>query len=107
MKIQSPAANFFNNTQQTGNKLLEQLATGKKVNSAADDAAALQIIDRLTSQQDGYGQAVRNAYDGISYSQVTESSLSGVNDAVSRIRELSLQAGNGALSDNDRAALQE
>ena len=49
MKIQSPAANFFNNTQQTGNKLLEQLATGKKVNSAADDAAALQIIDRLTS----------------------------------------------------------
>jgi len=97
----------LNQTQQTSNKLAEQLATGKKVNSAADDAAALQIIDRLTSQQDGYGQAVRNAYDGISYSQVTESSLSGVNDAVSRIRELSLQAGNGALSDNDRASLQE
>ncbi|MGS0534973.1 flagellin N-terminal helical domain-containing protein [Pseudoalteromonas sp. SaAl2] len=107
MKIQSPNTSLLSQTQQTSNKLAEQLATGKKVNSAADDAAALQIIDRLTSQQDGYGQAVRNAYDGISYAQVTESSLSGVNDAVSRIRELSIQAGNGALSDSDRAALQE
>lgn len=107
MKIQSPSTSFLNQTQQTSNKLAEQLATGKKVNSAADDAAALQIIDRLTSQQDGYSQAINNAYDGISYSQVTESNLSGVNDAVSRIRELSIQAGNGALTDNDRAALQE
>lgn len=107
MKIQSPATSFLNQTQQTSNKLAEQLATGKKVNSAADDAAALQIIDRLTSQQDGYSQAVNNAYDGISYSQATESNLSGVNDAVSRIRELSIQAGNGALNDSDRASLQE
>ncbi|WP_404338905.1 flagellin [Pseudoalteromonas mariniglutinosa] len=107
MKIQSPSINILNQSQQTSEKLSEQLATGKKVNSAADDAAALQIIDRLTSQQDGYGQAMRNAYDGISYSQVTESSLSGVNDAVSRIRELSIQAGSGALTDSDRAALQE
>ncbi len=107
MKIQSPSTSFLNQTQQAGNKLAEQLATGKKINSAADAAAALQIIDRLTSQQDGYGQAVSNAYDGISYSQATESNLSGVNDAVSRIRELSIQAGNGALTDNDRAALQE
>jgi flagellin len=89
------------------NQLDKSLASGKKINSAADNAAALQIIDRLTSQQDGYGQAVSNAYDGISYSQVTESNLSGVNDAVSRIRELSIQAGNGALNDSDRSALQE
>lgn len=107
MKIQSPPTSFLNQTQQTSNKLAEQLATGKKVNSAADDSAALQIIDRLTSQQNGYSQAIRNANDGISYSQVIESNLSGVNDAVSRIRELSIQAGNGALTDNDRAALQE
>lgn len=106
MKIDN-SSSFVNQTQQTSNKLAEQLATGKKVNSAADDAAALQIIDRLTSQQDGYGQAVRNAYDGISYSQTAESNLSGVNDAVSRIRELSIQAGNGALNDSDRSALQE
>lgn len=107
MKIQSPSANFLNQTQQTSNKLAEQLATGKKVNSAADDAAALQIIDRLTSQQNGFSQALNNAYDGISYTQVSEASLSGVNDAVTRIQELSVQAGNGALTDNDRAALQE
>ena len=107
MKIQSASANFLNQTQQTNNKLAEQLATGKKVNSAADDAAALQIIDRLTSQQNGFSQAVSNAYNGISYTQVSEASLSGVNDAVTRIQELSVQAGNGALTDNDRASLQE
>ena len=107
MKIQSASDNFLNQTQQTNNKLAEQLTTGKKVNTAADDAAALQIIDRLTSQQNGFSQAVSNAYDGISYTQVSEANLSGVNDAVSRIQELSIQAGNGALTDNDRAALQE
>ena len=107
MKIQSTSPSFLNQTQQTSNKLLEQLATGKKVNSAADDAAALQIIDRLTSQLDNTSQAVSNAYDGISYSQAAESNLSNVNDAVSRIKELSIQAGNGALNDSDRSALQE
>lgn len=106
MKIDN-SSSFLSQTQQTSINLAEQLASGKKVDSAADDAAALQIIDRLTSQQDGYGQAISNAYDGISYSQVTDSNLSGVNDAVSRIRELSIQAGNGALNDSDRAALQE
>lgn len=107
MKIQSPSFNAFNRTEQVGNKLNQQLATGKKVNSAADDAAALQIINRLNSQQEGYNQSVRNAYDGISYSQTADSALSGVNDAVSRIRELSIQSGNGALTDSDRQALQD
>ncbi len=106
MKIDN-SNSFLNQTQQTANKLAEQLATGKKVNTAADDTAALQIIDRLTSQQNGFSQAVNNAYDGISYSQVSEANLSGVNDAVSRIQELSIQAGNGALTDSDRFALQE
>ncbi|RJE75770.1 flagellin [Pseudoalteromonas sp. MSK9-3] len=107
MKIQSPSFNAFNRTEQVGNKLNQQLATGQKVNSAADDAAALQIINRLNSQQEGYNQSVRNAYDGISYSQTADSALSGVNDAVSRIRELSIQSGNGALTDSDRQALQD
>ncbi|MCO7190021.1 MULTISPECIES: flagellin [unclassified Pseudoalteromonas] len=107
MQIKSQSNSFFNQVDQTNNKLNQQLASGKKVNSAADDAAALQIINRLTSQQEGYNQSIRNAYDGISYSQTTESALSGVNDAVSRIRELSLQAGSGALTDSDRQALQE
>ncbi|MBD1582222.1 flagellin N-terminal helical domain-containing protein [Pseudoalteromonas sp. S16_S37] len=106
MKIQ-PQSSIFNKIENTTNKLNQQLASGKRVNSAADDAAALQIIDRLTSQQDGYSQAIRNANDGISYAQTADSALSGVNDAVSRIRELSIQSGNGALTDSDRAALQE
>ncbi|CCQ09736.1 Flagellin protein FlaA [Pseudoalteromonas luteoviolacea B = ATCC 29581] len=107
MKIQNSNLNSFNNVEQKQNKLNQQLASGKRVNSAADDAAALQIINRLNSQQEGYNQAVRNAYDGISYSQTADAALSGVNDAVSRIRELSIQAGNGALTDSDRQALQE
>lgn len=107
MQIISPSSSFFNKTEQASNKLNQQLAAGQKVNSAADDAAALQIINRLTSQQEGYNQSVRNAYDGISLSQTADSALSGVGDAVSRIRELSIQAGNGALTDSDRQALQD
>lgn len=103
------ATNFPSTTQteSVSNKLNNQLASGKRVTSAADDAVALQIINRLTSQQEGYSQSIRNAYDGISFSQTTDSALSGVNDAVSRIRELSIQAGNGALTDSDRQALQD
>jgi flagellin len=107
MKIQSQSSSIFNRIENTGNKLNQQLSSGKRVNSAADDAAALQIIDRLTSQQNGYSQSIRNANDGISYAQTADSALSGVNDAVSRIRELSIQSGNGALTDSDRQALQE
>lgn len=108
MKIQNNSStSFLNSIEQKQTKLNQQLANGKRVNSAADDAAALQIINRLNSQQEGYNQASRNAYDGISYSQTADAALSGVNDAVSRIRELSIQAGNGALTDTDRQALQE
>ena len=95
--------------QQVQNKqesIFEKLASGKKVNSAADGAAAQQIIDRLTSQVEGNRQSVTNAYDGVSLTQVAESGLSGINDDVSRIRELSVQAGNGILNDADRQAIQ-
>ncbi|MFY8272907.1 flagellin [Pseudoalteromonas sp. SSDWG2] len=107
MKVGQPSSALNTQALNNLNKLDQQLASGKRVNSAADDAAALQIIDRLTSQQNGYAQASRNAYDGISYAQVSESALGNVNDAVSRIRELSIQSGNGALTDSDRQALQE
>ncbi|NVK57554.1 MAG: flagellin [Alteromonadaceae bacterium] len=92
--------------QQRQNKLSEQLASGKQINSAADGASAQQIIDRLTSEVEGGRQAVNNAYDGISLAQVAESGLEGINNDVSRIRELSLQAGSGILSDADRQAIQ-
>ncbi|MGJ8678765.1 flagellin [Paraglaciecola sp.] len=95
--------------QQVQNKqesILEKLSSGKRINSAADGAAAQQIIDRLTSQVEGTRQAVSNAYDGVSLAQVAEGGLSGINEDVNRIRELSVQAGNGILSDSDRSAIQ-
>ncbi|WP_372766451.1 flagellin [Pseudoalteromonas sp.] len=107
MKIQNQNFAFFNRTEEKSKTLLEQLASGKRVSSASDDAAALQIIDRLQAQQNGQNQAIRNAYDGISYTQVAEGALASVNESVSRIEQLSLQAANGALTDQDRSAIQE
>ncbi|GAA0853660.1 flagellin [Aliiglaciecola litoralis] len=92
--------------QQKQETLFEKLASGKRVNSAADDSAAQQIIDRLTTQVEGNRQSISNAYDGVSLTQVAEGGLSGINSDVNRIRELSVQAGNGILSDADRGALQ-
>jgi flagellin len=92
--------------QQKQESIFEKLASGKKINSAADGAAAQQIIDRLTTQVEGNRQSISNAYDGISLAQVAESGLSGINNDVNRIRELSVQAGNGILSDGDRQAIQ-
>jgi len=95
--------------QQVQNKqdtLFERLASGRRVNSAADGAAAQQIIDRLTAQDNGLGQAFRNSFDGVSLAQVAEGGLSGINSDVNRIRELSIQAGNGILSQTDRDAIQ-
>lgn len=93
--------------QERQNNLLERLASGRQINSAADGAAAQQIIDRLSSQVSGNQQALNNVYDGISLAQVGDAALSGVNDDVARIRELSVQAGNGLLTDADRSALQQ
>lgn len=102
----SNSASILQQVQQKQNTLFEQLATGRRVNSAADDSAAQQIIDRLTSQVEGNRQSISNAYDGVSLAQVAESGLQGINEDAQRIRELSVQAGNGALNDADRQALQ-
>ena len=99
-------ASLLQQVQQKQDSILEKLSSGKRINSAADGAAAQQIIDRLTSQVEGNRQAIANTFDGISLTQVAEGGLSGVNDDVNRIRELSVQAGNGLLSDGDRKALQ-
>ncbi|MCU7555013.1 flagellin [Alteromonas sp. ASW11-19] len=99
-------SSLLQQVQEKQNNLIEKLASGKKVNSAADGAAAQQIIDRLTSQVEGNRQAISNAYDGISLAQVAEGGLEGINNDVSRIRELTVQAGNGILSDSDKQAIQ-
>lgn len=85
---------------------MERLASGLKINSAKDDAAGLQISNRLTSQINGYSVAMRNANDGISMAQTAEGALGGITNNLFRLRDLSIQAGNGALSDENRQALQ-
>lgn len=99
-------ASLLQQIQNKQESIFEKLASGKRVNSAADGAAAQQIIDRLTSQVEGNRQSISNAYDGVSLTQVAEGGLAGITEDVNRIRELSVQSGNGLLSDADRKALQ-
>ena len=99
-------SNNISLVEQKQNNLFEKLASGKKVNSALDGAAAQQIIDRLTSEVEGNRQSLNNVYDGISVAQVAEGGLGSINDDVNRIRELTLQSGNGVLSSGDRRAIQ-
>ncbi|WP_019027008.1 flagellinolysin [Colwellia piezophila] len=82
-----------------------RLSSGMRINSAADDAAGLQISTRLTSQINGLAIAQRNANDGISFAQITEGALNESTSILFRMRDLSLQASNGALSKADREAL--
>ncbi|MAJ70894.1 MAG: flagellin FliC [Alteromonadaceae bacterium TMED7] len=85
----------------------ERLSSGFRINSAADDAAGLQISDRMTSQIQGLNQAVRNANDAISLTQTAEGALSEVTTSLQRIRQLAVQSQNGINSSSDRIALQK
>jgi len=85
---------------------MERLSTGLRINSAKDDAAGLAITNRMTSQIRGYAVAIRNSNDGISMTQTAEGALGQVTDMLQRMRELAVQAGNGAMSDSDRSSLQ-
>jgi flagellin len=88
-------------------KTMEQLSTGKRINSAADDAAGLAISNKMTSQVRGLNQAVRNANDAISMIQTAEGALGEVNNMLQRIRELAVQSANDTNSDADRGFLQK
>jgi len=87
--------------------ILKKLATAKRINSAADDAAGLQIVDRLTAQANSASQGMRNLYDGISMANVADQALSGFSDGLAELESLTVQAGNGALSSADREAIAE
>lgn len=89
------------------NTSFERLSSGFRINSAADDAAGLQITDRMTSQVQGLNQAVRNANDAISLSQTAEGALQETTTALQRIRTLAVQSQNGINTSADRAALQK
>lgn len=85
----------------------QRLSSGFRINSAADDAAGLQISNRLTAQIQGLDQAIRNANDGISLSQVAEGAMDEITTALQRIRVLAVQSQNGINSSADRIALQK
>ncbi|TMO69472.1 flagellin [Pseudoalteromonas aurantia] len=94
----------------SGNALdtsFKRLSSGFRINSAADDAAGLQISDRLTSQINGLNQGNRNANDAISLAQTAEGALDEVTSMFQRVRTLSQQASNGSNTDEDRLAIQE
>lgn len=89
------------------NTAFERLSSGFRINGAKDDAAGLQISNRLTTQVLGLNQAVRNANDGISLSQTIEGALAETTTALQRIRVLAVQSQNGINSSSDRVALQK
>lgn len=95
------------NVTEQLNRSFRKLSTGLRISTAADDAAGLAISERLRSQIASIRQARRNANDGISLVQVGEGALSEVSNITVRLRELSIQAANGATSNADRDTLQE
>jgi len=84
-----------------------RLASGLRINSAKDDAAGLQISNRLTSQVNGLDQGNRNANDGISLAQTAEGAMDEVTSMLQRMRTLAQQSANGSNNSSDRAALQQ
>ncbi len=99
------AGNHLSSTQNKLNNTLARLSSGRRINSAKDDAAGLAISDRMDSQVRGLSQAVRNAYDGISMTQTADGALSESTDILQRMRELAVQSSNGVYNDDDRAAM--
>ena len=84
---------------------MQELSTGKRINSASDDAAGIAIASKLTSQIKGLNQAVRNANDGISLLQTAEGATNEITNMLQRMRELTVQSGNDTNSTTDRTAL--
>jgi len=97
--------NALNLNSRALSSAMEQLSTGKRINSAADDAAGLAISSRMTAQIKGLDQAVRNANDGISLLNTAEGALIEVTNMLQRMRELAVQAANDTNTENDRASL--
>lgn len=86
---------------------LERLSSGKRINSAKDDAAGLGIAERMTTQINGMNQAIKNANDGISLAQTAEGALASSNEMLQRIRTLAVQSSNATNASVDRQSLQD
>lgn len=92
----------LNSKQNANNKSLEKLSSGMRINRAADDAAGLAISEKMKGQIRGLAQANRNIQDGASLAQTAEGGLSEIHEALQRMRELAVQAGNDTYSISER-----
>ena len=99
------AGNASNAANKQLGSAMERLSTGKRINSAKDDAAGLAIASSMTSSIRGMSQAIRNANDGISFAQTADGALDEVANMLQRIRELAVQSASGTYSSDDRANL--
>lgn len=97
----------LNKSQSALQTSLERLSSGLRINSAKDDAAGLAISNRFTTQVRGLNVAIRNANDGISFAQTSESALDEITTSLQRIRDLAVQSANGSNSAEDRRSLQD
>lgn len=95
------------NTNKSLDTSYTRLASGLRINTAKDDAAGLQISNRLTSQVNGLNQGNRNANDGISVAQTAEGAMDEVTSMLQRMRTLAQQSANGSNNSDDRVALQQ
>ena len=101
------AQRSLNKSGMTLDTSYQRLSSGFRINSAKDDAAGMQISDRLTAQINGLNQGNRNANDGISLAQTAEGALDEVTGMFQRMRTLAQQASNGSNTDKDRQAIQQ
>ena len=101
------AQRYLNGAADSSQKSMERLSSGYRINSAKDDAAGLQISNRLTSQSRGLDMAVKNANDGISIAQTAEGAMGESTNILQRMRDLALQSSNGSNSRSERDAIQE
>ena len=100
------AANASNSAAAMTSQAMTRLSTGKRINSAADDAAGLAISTSMTSQINGMNQGIKNANDGISLAQTAQGSLTEVTNILQRVRELSVQSASGTYASSDRDQMQ-
>ena len=98
---------YLNNVQNSLTTTYQRLSSGMRINSAKDDAAGLQIADRLTTQINGLNQGNRNSNDAIALAQTMEGALDETTSMLQKIRTLAVQASNGTNTDADRTALQQ
>jgi len=101
------AANASNMAQNMLGTAMQRLSTGKRINSAKDDAAGLAISTSMTSQITGMSQGIRNSNDGISLAQTAEGALNEVTNMLQRVRELAVQSASGTYSTANRANMQQ